>query len=69
MEATLNLSYMQDEKEDSRIREYLKQVDQKFYYRAIENRKRESMIFPYNGKDSKLFVNPFSYVHIVKKEL
>lgn len=32
---------MNDEKEDSKIREYLKQVDKKFYYRAIENRKRK----------------------------
>mgnify|MGYP001086101971 CR=1 FL=1 len=33
---------MNDEKEDSKIREYLKQVDKKFYYRAIENRKVKS---------------------------
>ena len=34
-----------DEKEASKIREYLKQVDKKFYYRAIENRKKEGKKF------------------------
>ena len=52
---------MNDEKEDSKIREYLKQVDKKFYYRAIENRKKE-------GKVGKLFVNTFQYVNLFKKK-
>lgn len=68
MEAIMNMSIGVDEKEDCKIREYLRQVDKKFYYRAIENRKRESRVFPYNGKDSKLFANAFSYVHITRKE-
>ncbi|MGM9570464.1 MAG: hypothetical protein ACI3XC_10345 [Phascolarctobacterium sp.] len=67
MEAIMNMSFDVDEKEDCKIREYLRQVDKKFYYRAIENRKRESRVFPYNGKDSKLFANAFSYVHITRK--
>lgn len=50
---------MNDEKEDSKIREYLKQVDKKFYYRAIENRKKEGKVFPHRGEDGKLFVNTF----------
>ena len=68
VEATIVMSSREDEQEDCKIREYLKQVDKKFYYRAIENRKQESRVFPYNGKDSKLFANTFSYVHIKRKK-
>lgn len=59
---------MNDEKEDSKIREYLKQVDKKFYYRAIENRKKEGKVFPHLGEDGKLFVNTFQYVNLFKKK-
>ncbi|WP_304262709.1 hypothetical protein [Phascolarctobacterium succinatutens] len=59
---------MNDEKEDSKIREYLKQVDKKFYYRAIENRKKEGKVFPHQGEDGKLFVNTFQYVNLFKKK-
>ena len=59
---------MNDEKEDSKIREYLKQVDRKFYYRAIENRKKEGKVFPHRGEDGKLFVNTFQYVNLFKKK-
>ena len=59
---------MNDEKEDSKIREYLKQVDKKFYYRAIENRKKVGKVFPHRGEDGKLFVNTFQYVNLFKKK-
>ena len=59
---------MNDEKEDSKIREYLKQVDKKFYYRAIENRNKEGKVFPHRGEDGKLFVNTFQYVNLFKKK-
>ena len=59
---------MNDEKEDSKIREYLKQVDKKFYYRAIANRKKEGKVFPHRGEDGKLFVNTFQYVNLFKKK-
>ena len=59
---------MNDEKEDSKIREYLKQVDKKFYYRAIENRKKEGQVFPHRGEDGELFVNTFQYVNLFKKK-
>ena len=59
---------MNDEKEDSKIREYLKQVDKKFYYRAIENRKKKGKVFPHRGEDGKLFVNTFQYVNLFKKK-
>ena len=59
---------MNDEKEDSKIREYLKQVDKKFYYRAIENRKKEGKVVPHRGEDGKLFVNTFQYVNLFKKK-
>ena len=59
---------MNDEKEDSKIREYLKQVDKKFYYRAIENRKKEGKVFPHRGEDGKLFVHTFQSVNLFKKK-
>ena len=59
---------MNDEKEDSKIREYLKQVDRKLYYRAIEHRKKEGKVFPHRGEDGKLFVNTFQYVNLFKKK-
>ena len=59
---------MNDEKEDSKIREYLKQVDKKFYYRAIEYRKKVGKVFPHRGEDGKLFVNTFQYVNLFKKK-
>ena len=59
---------MNDDKEESKIREYLKQVDKKFYYRAIENRKKEGKVFPHRGEDGKLFVNTFQYVNLFKKK-
>lgn len=58
---------MNEELENSRIREYLKQVDKKFYHRAIENRKKEGKVFPHRGEDGKLFVNTFQYVNLFKK--
>ena len=59
---------MNDEKEDSKIREYMKQVDKKFYYRDIENRKKEGKVCPHRGEDGKLFVNTFQYVNLFKKK-
>ena len=57
-----------DEKEASKIREYLKQVDKKFYYRAIENRTKEGKVFPHRGEDGKLFINTFQYVNLFKNK-
>ena len=57
-----------DEKEASKIREYLKQVDKKFYYRAIENLKKEGKVFPHRGEDGKLFINTFQYVNLFKNK-
>lgn len=56
----------ENEKEESKIREYLRQVDKKFYYRAIENRKKEGLVFPHRGEDGKLFANTFQYVNLFK---
>lgn len=65
MDATLIIGDEND-KEESKIREYLRQVDKKFYYRAIENRKKEGKVFPHRGEDGKLFANTFQYVNLFK---
>lgn len=67
MEVTLAMK-LEDEKESFKIREFLKQVDKKFYYRAIENRKKEGKIFPHQGEDGKLFINTFQYVNLFKNK-
>lgn len=67
MEAAL-LMTTEEEKENSKILEYLKQVDKKFYYRAIENKKKEGKVFPHRGEDGKLFVNTFQYVNLFKNK-
>lgn len=59
---------MNDEKEDSKIREYLKQVDKKFYYRCYREQEKEGKVFPHRGEDGKLFVNTFQYVNLFKKK-
>lgn len=65
MEVALEMNHTQ---EDSKIIEYLKQVDKKFYYRAIENRKKEGKVFPHRGEDGKLFINTFQYVNFFKEK-
>ena len=67
MDAAIVMGVAQDEKEECKIREYLKQVDKKFYHRAIENRKKEGKHFPHRGEDGRLFDNAFSYVNIKRK--
>lgn len=56
------------EKEDFKIQEYLKRIDRKFYFRAIENRRREAKIFPHCGESGTLFVNTFQYVNLFRKK-
>ncbi|WP_405384128.1 hypothetical protein [Phascolarctobacterium sp.] len=56
-----------DAKEDFKIREYLKQVDQKYYYRLVENRKKLFKVFPHCGEDGRLFLNTYQYVNITRK--
>ncbi|MDY4920367.1 MAG: hypothetical protein SO119_04740 [Phascolarctobacterium sp.] len=65
MEATL---YLDNEKEELKIREYLKQIDKKFYYRIMEHRKQDHKISIANGTDERLAVNTFDYVKIKFKK-
>lgn len=57
-----------DVKENFKIREYLKQVDKKFYYRVIENRRENFKVFPHCGEDGRLFLNTYQYVTITNKK-
>lgn len=52
--------------ERSKIQEYLKHVDTKFYHRAIENRKKEGKVFPHRGEDGRLFLNTYRYLGLFK---
>lgn len=55
-------------RENFRIKEYLKKVDTKFYYRAIENKKKEGKVFPHRGEDGRLFMNTYQYVNLFRKK-
>ena len=68
MDVSLNPSMEDIKKEENKIREFLKQVDRKFYHRAIENRKKEGKVFPHRGEDGKIFMNSFSYVNLKLKK-
>jgi len=56
-----NITNIED---DYKIREFLKQVDGKYYHHKIENRLSELRRFPLLGEDGKLFVNAYQYVNI-----
>ena len=47
----------ENSKEISKIKEFLKQVDKKYYHRAIQHR----------GEDGRLFLNTFQYVNLFKE--
>ncbi len=49
----------ENSKEISKIKEFLKQVDKKYYHRAIQNRQASSSVFPHRGEDGRLFLNTF----------
>ena len=50
-----------------KIKEFLKQVDKKYYHRAIQNRQASSSVFPHRGEDGRLFLNTFQYVNLFKE--
>lgn len=53
--------------ENIKLREFLKQVDGKYYHRKIENRLDEMKRFPLLGEDGSMFINAFRYVNIIPK--
>lgn len=57
-----------DEREILRIKEFLAQVDKRYYHRIVENRKNNMRVFPHNGEDGKLFLNTFQYVNLFKND-
>jgi hypothetical protein len=57
----------EDTKEISKIKEFLKQVDKKYYHRAIQNRQAAGSVFPHRGEDGRLFLNTFQYVNLFKQ--
>lgn len=58
---------LEDTKESLRLREFLKQVDGKYYHRKIENRIEETKRFPLLGEDGYLFINTYQYVNLVPR--
>lgn len=56
-----------DLSENIKLREFLKQVDGKYYHRKIENRLDEMKRFPLLGEDGSMFINAFRYVNIIPK--
>ena len=57
----------ENSKEISKIKEFLKQVDKKYYHRAIQNRQAAGSVFPHRGEDGRLFLNTFQYVNLFKQ--
>ncbi|MDY6029167.1 MAG: hypothetical protein SPI71_02765 [Acidaminococcaceae bacterium] len=65
----MTVDFIIDEvRENFRIKEFLKKVDTKFYYRAIENKKKEGKVFPHRGEDGRLFMNTYQYVNLFPKK-
>lgn len=54
-----------EQQENSKIRDFLKSVDTRFYYRIIENRQSYvGRYFPHRGETGSLYVNTYQYVSI-----
>lgn len=56
-----------DIENDVKLKEFLKQVDGKYYHRKIENRLEEIKRFPLLGENGQMFINTYQYVHLVPK--
>ena len=61
------LNIREDDKEETMIREFLKQLDGKYYPRKIEARLDEMKKFPLLGEDGRYFINTYHYVKIKPK--
>lgn len=61
------LNIREDDKEETMIREFLKQLDGKYYHRKIEARLEEMKKFPLLGEDGRYFINTYHYVKIKPK--
>lgn len=61
------LSIREDDQEETMIKEFLKQLDGKYYHRKIEARLDEMKKFPLLGEDGHHFINTFHYVKLQPK--
>ena len=52
---------------DIKLKEFLKQVDGKYYHRKIENRLSEMRRFPLLGETGQMFINTYQYTNLVPK--
>lgn len=55
-----------EELEISKIKRFLRQVDESYYHRIIQNRLIREQRFPHFGEDGRLFLNTFQYVNLFK---
>lgn len=55
-------------KEDIKIQEFLRRVDNSYYHRKIENRLNEMKKFPHLGESGRLFMNTYHYVNLIPKK-
>lgn len=64
----MTVDFVIDEiKEDLKIKEYLKRVDENYYHRKVQNRLGEMRTFPHLGEDARLFTNTYQYVNLFSK--
>lgn len=63
----ISLEVDSDSTDNLKIREFLKQVDRKYYHHKIENRLDEMKRFPLLGENGAMFINAFHYVNIMPK--
>ncbi len=65
----MTVDFIIDEvRENFRIKEFLKKVDTKFYYRAIENKKKEGKVFSAQRRRRKIVHEYLSVCQSFSKE-
>jgi len=69
MSIDISVNELNEVSEKVKIRDFLKSVDDRFYYRIIENRQSYTgRYFPHRGETGSLFFNTYHYVALGKKK-
>lgn len=63
----INELITEQDKDEVKIKEFLRKVDSRYYHRKIENRLEEMHKFPLLGEDGSLFINTYQYINLVPK--
>lgn len=60
---------LEQEKEEHKLREFLRQVDRSYYHRRIENLTGEAKKLPNLGQDGSMFLNTYQHVRTKGKAI